>query len=132
MGTLGEAPLILVIDDDEAVLQVYRDVLEDEGYRLSLRLRPPATTADVRLERPDLILLDLIFGFDDAGWPFLHQLKEDAATAAIPVVVATADHRRATERRPQLDGWRCGVVLKPFDIDELSEAVRGALASKME
>ena len=127
MGTLAEAPLILVIDDDDAVLQVYREVLEDEGYRLSLRVRPPLGTAEVRQLQPDLILLDLIFGFADTGWHFLRLLKEDATTAGIPVIVATADHRLAAEQRSQLDAWDCRLILKPFDIDEFSTAIRDAL-----
>jgi CheY-like chemotaxis protein len=127
MGTLGEVPLILVIDDDEAVLQVYREVLEDEGYRLSLRMHPPASTVEIQRTRPDLILLDLIFGGEDTGWRFLQHLKANPTTATIPVVVATADHRLATAHRSELDAWHCDLILKPFDIDELSATVRDAL-----
>lgn len=127
MGNLADAPLILVIDDDEAVLQVYQDLLEDEGYRLSLLAYPPSDTDDVRRTQPDLILLDLLFGAEDAGSPFLLRLKEDETTTSIPVLVATADQRLAEQRRPLFDAWHCGVILKPFDIDDLSTAVHRRL-----
>jgi CheY-like chemotaxis protein len=120
MGTLADAPLILVIDDDEAVLQVYQDLLEDEGYRLSLRAYPPSSMDDVRTTRPDLILLDLLFGAEDAGSSFLRKLKEDETTNEIPVLIATADQRLAEQHRPLFDAWQCEVILKPFDIDDLS------------
>jgi CheY-like chemotaxis protein len=127
MGKPADAPLILVIDDDEAVLQVYQDLLEEEGYRLSLRAYPPSSTEDVRRTRPDLILLDLLFGAEDAGSPFLRRLKEDETTNTIPVIVATADQRLAEQHRPLFDAWQCGIVIKPFDIDDLSTAVHQKL-----
>jgi CheY-like chemotaxis protein len=127
MGDLADAPLILVIDDDEAVLQVYQELLEDEGYRLALRVYPPASTDDIRRTQPALILLDLLFGAEDAGSPFLSMLKEDETTSAIPVLVATADQRLAEQRRALFDGWQCDVILKPFDIDDLSTIVHRRL-----
>jgi CheY-like chemotaxis protein len=128
MGGLTEAPLILVIDDDEAVLQVYQDLLEDDGYRLAIRSYPPSSTDDLRRARPDLILLDLLFGSDDSGWDFLGMIKDDPTTADIPVVVATANQRFVDRHRSRFDLWNCPVVLKPFDIEDLSTAVRNALA----
>jgi CheY-like chemotaxis protein len=127
MGNLADTPLILVIDDDEAVLQVYQELLEEEGYRLSLRAYPPSSTEDVRRTRPDLILLDLLFGAEDAGSPFLRMLKEDETTHSIPVIVATADQRLAEQRRPLFDAWQCDIILKPFDIEDLSTAVHHGL-----
>jgi CheY-like chemotaxis protein len=123
MGDVTEAPLILVVDDDEALLQVYRDLFQDEGYRLAMRTYPAPDLADLRRDRPDAILLDLLFGQEIAGWRFLERLKTDPSTAAIPVVVATADHRLVEQHQRRLAAWRCGVVLKPFDIDELTAAV---------
>jgi CheY-like chemotaxis protein len=123
MGDASGAPLLLVVDDDEALLQLYRDLFQDEGYRLAVRTYPAADLADVRRDRPDAILLDLLFGQENAGWRFLERLKTDPRTAAIPVVVATADHRLVEQEQERLAAWCCGVVLKPFDIDDLASAV---------
>jgi CheY-like chemotaxis protein len=127
MGQVVDAPLILIIDDDEAVLQVYQELLEDEGYRLSVRAYPPPDTEELRGAPPDLVLLDLLFGAETAGWDFLQVLKDDATTAGIPVVIATADQRLVDQRRSLLDAWECGIILKPFDIDDLFTAVQFAL-----
>ncbi|HEY7033836.1 MAG TPA: response regulator [Thermomicrobiales bacterium] len=127
MGDPAETPLILVIDDDEAVLQVYQDLLEDDGYRLSVHSYPPADPEEVRRLRPNLILLDLLFGEEDLGWDFLRMIKTEASTARVPVVVATANQRFVDRYRSQFDDWNCPVVLKPFDIEDLSASLRQAL-----
>ncbi|MEA2513683.1 MAG: hypothetical protein QOJ59_3170 [Thermomicrobiales bacterium] len=127
MSNVADVPLILVIDDDEAVLQIYQELLVDEGYRLCVHTFPPASTGALHRARPDVVLLDLLFAGEDAGWHFLRKLKGDPVTADIPVVVATANQRYAQQCRSQFDAWQCGIVLKPFDIDELAAAIQLAL-----
>jgi DNA-binding NtrC family response regulator len=127
MGDLADAPLILVIDDDEAVLQVYQELLEDDGYRLALHSYPPSSADDLRRVGPDLILLDLVFGAEHRGWDFLAMIKKEMTTAGIPVVISTANHRFVEQHRSQFDRWNCHIVLKPFDIEDLSASLRNAL-----
>jgi CheY-like chemotaxis protein len=127
MGDPADAPLVLVIDDDDAVLQVYQDLLIEDGFRLAVRSSPPSSVDEVWRAQPDLILLDLLFGSEQSGWDFLRMIKEEATTAAIPVVVVTANQRLVEDQRPTFEAWGCGIVLKPFDIDELSASLRRAL-----
>lgn len=129
---MANAPLILAIDDDEAVLQVYQDLLEDEGFRLSARVTPPTTIEEIQQIAPKLILLDLLFGSADAGSVFLRMLRAEPATSGLPVIVVTADQRLVEFRRPQLDTWRCRVILKPFDIDDLVGAIQATLGMRQD
>jgi CheY-like chemotaxis protein len=50
---------ILVVDDDSRHLQTTREILELEGYRVTVRDTPFGTTEVVSSERPDLVLLDV-------------------------------------------------------------------------
>jgi CheY-like chemotaxis protein len=80
-----------------------------------------------RRHRPDAILLDLHLP-DMPGTVVLAQLKADPATAAIPVLIVTADATPGQERR-LLDAGAAALVTKPFDVPEFLRTVEAALAS---
>ena len=126
--TMSCPPHLLVIDDEPAMLSVYRELLSDEGFRVTLQHYPPASPAEVAALAPDLIILDLIVGGEPAGWHFLQRLKAEPSTASIPVLVCTADYRFLEGVREQLTAWDCGIIPKPFDVDELLGKVRGCLS----
>ena len=60
---------VLVFDDDQATLDLYRDLLTDVGYLVTLRDRLPDDPAVAARFNPSLILLDLIFAGADAVPP---------------------------------------------------------------
>jgi signal transduction histidine kinase/CheY-like chemotaxis protein len=88
-------PLVLVIDDDEATLQLIEDYLSSAGYRVSalssstqileyaLRLHPAAIITDVMLPHTD-------------GWEVLRLLKAEPSTAHIPVIVMSILDKKTT------------------------------------
>ena len=89
--TRVDAPRIAVIDDDAAFLALMRDILEGEGYTVTTwdgdgDLQPVITSF-----QPHLIILDWRLGRRDDGGHLLGALRRDPATAAIPVVIRTAD-----------------------------------------
>jgi DNA-binding response OmpR family regulator len=128
VSAAAPAQQVLVVDDDQATLSLYRDLLTDGGFAVTLRRRPPDDPEDVVRLQPDLILLDLVFSGEEAGWRFLGMLKNDRRTAETPVLVCTAATQLVERVRDQLDAWCCGVVLKPFDIDPLLETIELCLA----
>ncbi|MFH0804664.1 MAG: response regulator [Patescibacteria group bacterium] len=77
---------VLLIEDDLSLLKIYSNKLQLSGYEVSM-----ATTGDegmrkVVVERPDVILLDLILPGKD-GFSVLADLKKDPVLAPIPVVI---------------------------------------------
>ena len=111
---------ILVINDTVAILELFRTLLEEEGYRITtddFSVDMLAMLDRVKAERPDLIVLDFIVGDEGKGWQFLQMLKMDRAARDIPVVVCTAAAKMVEELQTHLDVMGVGVVLKPFDID---------------
>ena len=121
MATLDSSPKhILVINDTVAILDLFRTLLEEEGYRVStddFSIDMLSMLDRVKTDRPDLIVLDFIVVDEGKGWQFLQMLKMDRATRDIPVVVCTAAAKLVEALQAHLDVMGVGVVLKPFDID---------------
>jgi len=115
------APLILVVDDDPDILDAVCDVLAGEGYRVVRARHGREALAQVAVERPDLILLDLMMPEMD-GLAFARALRADGREPAIPVVVISAD---ANPEHAAAVGAR-SFLPKPFDIEALLSAVRSA------
>jgi CheY-like chemotaxis protein len=123
----GRGQHVLVFEDNDAMRDLYRELLEEEGYRLTLAANPEMEPADVAALAPDLIVLDLLFGRRSRGIELLDALQSDPRTRHIPVLVCSADTTFLTERRDELAARTCGAIAKPFGLDTLLAAVRGCL-----
>ncbi len=127
----GKQLHIHVINDTPEILDVFRMVLGDEGYRVTTdrfttELMPKVD--HIRTLTPDLLVLDLIVNGEAAGWQLLQLLKMDRETRAIPIVICTAAVRTVDELRSHLDAMGIKVVLKPFDIDHLIDVIKSVIA----
>ena len=116
---------VLVVDDEEEIRELCRVNLEFEGFEV-LEAPGGAQAIEVaRSQRPDLVFLDLMMpGMD--GWDVLQALKEDDATAAIPVILLTAK----SGEDDQMRGWQEGIldyISKPFNPLSLAEWASRAL-----
>lgn len=114
------APHVLVCDDAQVMRDLLRDLLEDAGYRVSALPSPPDLER-LRSLRADAVVLDLLFaGAEDAGWSFLHRVRDDVELGGLPVVLCTGAIDRARDDAASA-ARRLGVrvVPKPFDIDEM-------------
>ena len=114
---------ILIIDDQSQLLSLMRRILEDEQYQVSILQNGKDGFAQMKTLLPDLLILDLKLG-DVSGQDVLKQLKMDAVTAEIPVIVYTAAVLEAEEvARTIADDpklyQRVHLVRKPFELDDL-------------
>jgi len=128
MAATEEAPHILVVNDTQEILELFRELLEEEGYRVSLYSYAFRDLDEVKRVKPDLLILDFIIGGENLGWQLLQKLKMDRATADIPVIVCTAAMAIVKELQGHLREKNATVVLKPFDIDDLLAEVRVRLS----
>ena len=119
---------IVVVNDTQEILDLFREILEEEGYRVSLYSYAFQDISDIEAMQPDLVILDFVIGGEAYGWQMLQKMKMTRQTMSIPVIVCTAALQLARELGGHLKAKNVGVVLKPFDIDELLEAVAVALA----
>lgn len=62
---------ILVVNDTQEILEIFRDLLTEEGYEVVLYSFAPHDLAEVERLHPDLVILDLVFGMEKLGWQLL-------------------------------------------------------------
>ena len=116
---------VLVVDDEDDIRELCRVNLEFEGFQVFDAANGPAGLEQASRHRPDVIFLDLMMP-DMDGWEVLRRLKEDDATAQIPVVMLTA----RTGEDDQMRGWQEGIleyVSKPFNPLSLVEWAKRAM-----
>ncbi len=117
---------VLVVNDDQDVLALYRELLVEEGgFRVSIEAYPQIDLSDVKRLAPDLMVLDYLIGREDLGERFLRALKADEATSAIPILVCTAATHLVPQVEAGLTPTDLGVLVKPFDIDALLARLDG-------
>ena len=120
---------VLVINDDQAILDLYRLLLEGEGYEVYLSKIAMENARQIEDIAPDCIILDLKLGFGRSGLILLQQLKMYRPTAEIPVILCTAAVKLVREQEDVLKRKGVPVVYKPFDIEDLLEVVALSLTT---
>jgi CheY-like chemotaxis protein len=109
---------ILVVDDDPTILATVSETLDMEGYPVVTASNGAEALEEVDRSRPSLVLLDMRMPVMD-GWSFMRAIRERGLELTVVVMTAATDARRwAAEIGAQ------GVLAKPFELDELTSAVR--------
>jgi putative two-component system response regulator len=120
---------ILVIDDEPINIKVIQKYLHGYGYPNVRGISDPTFAFDtIRSEPTDVILLDVMMP-RVSGMEVLQQIRGDAATAHLPVIILTASCDRET-KLAVLDRGATDFLAKPVDIYELMPRVRNALTQK--
>ena len=124
----GYQPHILAINNDPAVLSLFRDLLQEAGYQVSTQTYIDRDLDQIKALKPDLIVLDYMWATEDASWSLLQMLRMDPSTVAIPIVLCTGAVHEVKALEEHLITMGVTVVLKPFNIDQLVDAIRERLA----
>jgi PAS domain S-box-containing protein len=120
---------VLVVDDRATNRELARAALDDGGYRVLEAVEGHQALAIARRDHPDVVLTDVLMpGMD--GYQFVRELREDPATADIPVLFYTANYRE-DEAQPLAGAFGVSRVLsKSADPMELLRAVDAALRDR--
>ena len=133
MGDTARRAHVLVVNDTQAILDLMRDLLEEEGYQVSVSIQTLDLTR-IKALQPDLIIQDLLFadGSQETGWHFLMMVRLDPELAHIPMILCTAamDPIKDPDMAENLNRHGVRVLLKPFNIDELVTAITEMLAAQ--
>ena len=115
----------LVVNDTQEILELFDEILSGLGFDVVLMSYAPRELDRVREVKPDLIVLDFLMGDRELlGWQLLQKLKMDRTLDAIPVIVCSAAVKAVEEQQGYLTEQGVIVVLKPFNVDQLEDAVR--------
>lgn len=122
--TTDAAPkTIAIIEDQAAIAELLRDVLEDSGYATIIVNSPLTAVAEIKQAGANVVLLDIMMPRKN-GWEVLDDLRADPVTRDLPVVLTSAVYDRIG-RRPLPFGGPIRFASKPFDITELFDAIEG-------
>ena len=113
---------VLVVDDNEDVAHIAAAYLTKHGYKVLIASRAVVALELAAKHHPDCILLDVMMP-DMSGLQVLGRLKENAATAPIPVILVTAK----SGDEDVLSGYKEGAdyyITKPFSAQQLVYGIR--------
>src|SRR5688500_10631474 len=111
-------PLILIVDDFDDALDIYRQYLTFRGYQVMVATNGDEALAAVRARRPDLILMDLSMpGL--SGTDTMRTLRAERPALGDLAIIAFTAHALADERLAALAAGFDGVIAKPCLPDEL-------------
>ena len=81
---------ILIIDDDIDLVEAMRLTLESEGFEVIDAQDGSKGLEKIEQEQPDLVLLDVMMKTQDEGFHIAYQIRNNPATADLPIVMLTA------------------------------------------
>jgi two-component system alkaline phosphatase synthesis response regulator PhoP len=103
---------ILVCDDEPYILMALTDAVEMEGYECVTAINGREALQKARETLPDLIMLDIMMPFMD-GFEVCRELKADASTRDIPVIMLTAKSQQVDIQKGK-DAGADDYITKPF------------------
>jgi adenylate cyclase len=121
------AARILVVDDVPENVRLLEAVLEANGYDVVSATDGSGALELAASADPDLVLLDVMMPPPD-GHEVCRQLREQEATAVLPVIMLTASE--GSEKRTAIEAGADDFIPKPFNRDELLTRIRSLLRIK--
>jgi CheY-like chemotaxis protein len=121
------APLVLVVEDSEAIRAAFTILLEESGYAVAAAATGAEALRLAAERNPDLVLLDL--GLPDmSGLDVARVIRSNPATASIPLVALTGRDDE-TDRGALLAAGCAAYLVKPVDTQRLIHALPGYIAT---
>ncbi len=115
---------ILVVEDNMDNYELVRFLLERAGYDVFLAVNGRDGVSAARLQKPDLILMDLGMPEMD-GWIAAEKIKSDEVTQSIPIYALTA-HTLPRERLRAMNAGCDGYISKPINVDGFLDMIEAA------
>jgi two-component system cell cycle response regulator DivK len=119
---MGQDTQILVVEDNEKNMKLFRDVLVAAGYRTLEATTGGDALALAAEHTPDLVLMDIQLP-DIDGVEALGRLRADGRTASVPVLALTAQAMEGDRERFLAAGFD-GYLSKPVDLAEFVATVK--------
>lgn len=120
---------ILIADDDSAVVETLKAILEHSDYDVDSASNGEECIKKILLDKPDLLLLDIMMPKMD-GYSFLVAIKELKALTGsapeMPVIMITGNDTEINRSLVSHENIR-GYLTKPFDIPELLDKIKNTL-----
>lgn len=110
-------PLVLVVDDEFGIRDVLEDLLGDEGYRTASAPNGQVALEMMRVERPDLVLLDYMMPVMNGG-AVIEAMMRNEDLRTVPVVMMSASASSAWRDLPA-----AAYLPKPFELVQVLDVI---------
>lgn len=117
--------LIYVVEDDTNISEIETFALKNVGYNVESFGTAKAFYRALKENQPDLILLDIMLP-DEDGLSIITNIRKDALTKSIPVIMVTAKSSEI-DKVKGLDAGADDYMTKPFGVMELISRVKALL-----
>jgi DNA-binding response OmpR family regulator len=124
-----DAPCILLVEDDLAVLDTFARMLRLEGYDVLTAARPEAGLHQAERSRPDAILLDFRMPLLD-GLEFLRRLRSHADQRSTPVAIVTGDYFLDDAVTAEIHELDAMILFKPLWLEQLVDLARTLITKR--
>ncbi len=98
-------PAVVIVDDHPAVREALAQLLEENGFLVAARAKGRGEAMSAAADRPDVMLVDLSLGEDDA-----YALMADCRKLGVPVVACSASENENDVKRALASGARAYVA----------------------
>ena len=119
---------ILVVEDQEDLRAILRDLLVGSGYDVIEAVDGQAGVATAQSERPDLILMDIQLPVLD-GYEAMRRIRIDPNLGVTPIIAVSSFAMKGDEEKARASGCD-GYVTKPYSPLQLLRIVKGFLDEK--
>ena len=114
--------LVLIIEDEPNIIEAIRFILARDGWRVDTHSDGETALSAIQDRAPDLVILDVMLP-NKSGYDILHDLRAEAATQALPVLMLTARGQREDRELAEKLG-ASKFMTKPFSNGEVLSTVR--------
>lgn len=125
----SERPIVLVADDERNAIILLTRIFERDGFQVESARDGQAALEKARSLHPDLILMDVQMPKMN-GFEVVEHLREDPATARIPIIFVTAAAREAADVAHGLKLGADDYVRKPYNYNELLARARSKMLAR--
>lgn len=121
-------PTVLLVDDNQAVTEIIRALLQRNNYTVQVANTPSAAQAVLEKQSVDIIVSDVMMPQVD-GFELGRRIRANPATAQVPIIYLTA----LDSIEDEFEAWMSGAdayMVKPFKARDLLNSIEGVLAGK--
>ncbi len=121
-------PKILIVDDDRETREMLTIALKLEGFEVEEAANGLRLISSLHVDRPDLILLDVIMSWID-GFELCRSIKKNAEFQEIPIFFISA-RKGSDDIQRGIEAGALDYFTKPIDLDRLVARIREVLAER--
>lgn len=121
------AKKIIIVDDDKATRDMLQTALELEGFEVRQAVNGLRLVSSLRVDKPDLILLDVMMSWID-GIDLCKSIKRNDEFRHIPLIFISAK-KGEDDLRKGFDAGCIDYFTKPLDLDRLMSRIQMVILS---